>query len=127
MPSPNNPIMSQTQMMDATGTPYGPNNPMPISNGGVNALNISAGTVANTIVKPGAGIYYGIKITSLGLGAPTVFDNALGNLTGAQLDAIAASAALAFLSPIPEFGVKALAGITVSGGATMPGMTVYFL
>jgi len=127
MAAPQNPLMSQTQMMDATGVAYGPNNPMPASMQAATAVSIAAGNVGNTIVKPGSGVYLGAKITSVGLGAPSIFDNGAGALSGTQLDAIVGSAALAFLSPVPLQGVKCLNGITVSGGATMPGMTVYFL
>lgn len=93
---------------------------------GVNAQQITAGTVANTSIV-GAKQYYGLKIVSVGLGAPIVVDNP-GGITGTQIDAIVASAALAFFSPVPVPGIKVLSGgITISGGATMPGMVVYWL
>ncbi len=88
---------------------------------------IAAGNVPNTVIT-GARNYYGIKLSSGGVvGAPTVFDNNAGALAGTQLDSIATLAVLGFFSPLPVPGLAVLTGgITVSGGATMPGMLVYW-
>ncbi|SRR5713226_7382980 len=83
---------------------------------------IAAGTVANTVVKGAPGTYYGVLLSSVGVGTPGVFDNATTN-TGTPVGQLAASAPLGAY-PTISGGVPCVNGITVAGGATNPAMTV---
>lgn len=85
---------------------------------------IPAGHTANTVIKGSAGTYYGMLITSVGVGVPQVFDNATTN-SGDIIDTQAASASIG-LDHFFEDGIECSNGIVVSGGATMPAMTIYW-
>ena len=97
---------------------------MQVTEAPVLSAAIAAGATGPTVIKGSAGIYYGVLITSVGVGIPTIFDNASaasGKIVGMTI----ASAPLGFAN-CPIQGVMCANGITVLGGATMPGMTVYF-
>lgn len=98
-----------------------PVNMLPVA---VQATSIPANTVANTVIKNAAGTFYGILVTSVGAGTPQVFDNASTN-AGTIIGALVASAPI---GPVmgPTMGVKCNNGITVSGGATNPAMTIFW-
>lgn len=98
--------------------------PIFISSPQINATPIAAGTTQNTVIKSSPGTFYGVLVTSVGVGAPIVYDNnstAAGTIVGI----LGPSAALG-LSDNINLGIDCLKGIVVSGGATNPGMTVFW-
>jgi hypothetical protein len=92
---------------------------------GVNATPIAAGATTATVVNANPGIFYGILITSVAAGTPHIHDNATV-ASGTTVGQVAASAPLGISQFISQ-GVRCVNGITVSGGATNPGMTIYWM
>ncbi len=91
---------------------------------GVNATPIAAGAAGPTAIKASAGVFFGILVTSVGVGTPQVFDNASA-ASGTIVGALPASAVIGLANSLMA-GVKCMNGITVSGGATNPAMTIYW-
>ena len=101
-----------------------------MSNGGVGVLNlnagsatatpISAGTVANTVVKSSSGTLVSVIVTTLGTNAMLIYDNATTN-SGTIIGAVPASAAV---GSIFTFAMPAINGITVAGNAANPAVTI---
>jgi len=92
---------------------------------GATSAIIAAGAAGPTVIKGSAGIFYGALITSVGAGAPLGYDNASA-ASGNAISAVAASAAVGTRDTPPSVGVKCANGITFAGGATMPGMTIFY-
>jgi predicted secreted protein len=91
--------------------------------GGVSTVAITAGTVANTVVKATPGRLCRVLVTSVaGAAVTSIFDNATTN-SGTVLAAIPASAAI---GTVTSFEMPAAAGITVGGASTNPAMTISF-
>src|SRR6266550_1157968 len=89
---------------------------------GVKATPIAAGATGPTVIKASAGIFYGFLVTTVGAGAPGAYDNASA-ASGTVVGMLTASAPLGY-NVGPAQGVQCLNGITISGGATMPGLTI---
>ena len=87
-------------------------------------FSIAAGAAGPTVVKATAGTYYGMLVSSVGVGIPIVFDNSSA-ASGTPLDIRIASAPVGPYNAV-EGGVAATSGITVSGGATNPAMTIFY-
>ncbi len=95
-----------------------------VTQAGVNSTPIAAGALGPTVIKATPGTFYGILVTSVGAGTPQVFDHASA-ASGTIIGALVASAPI---GPVmgPTMGVKCSNGITVSGGATAPAMTIFW-
>src|SRR6266700_577886 len=89
------------------------------------ATAIAAGAAGPTVIKASAGFFYGILVTTVGAGTPQVFDNA-STTAGTIVGALSASVAVGDYNA-PSGGVGVSSGITVSGGATNPAMTIFWL
>lgn len=107
---------------DPNGDNNTQDNPLWVTSAGVNATAITAGTATATVIKDSPGLFYGFVVTSIGVGAPSVFDNA-STTSGTIVGQLPASAVLGPASG-PSEGVRCENGITVSGGLTNPGMTI---
>jgi hypothetical protein len=97
---------------------------IPVAQVAAASVAIAAGAAGPTVIKGSPGTYYGLLITSLGVGIPTIFDNASA-ASGKIIGMTIASAPLGPV-PAPMQGVSCANGITVLGGATMPAMTIFF-
>lgn len=114
-----NPVVT---LVDNNGVPISGANPMP-SGAGTTTATVAAGTAANTVVKASAGRLGRVLLTTAnGAAAVSIFDNATTN-TGTVLGFIAASAVA---GTVVDFGMPAANGITVSGAATNPAMTISY-
>jgi hypothetical protein len=98
------------------------NNPVPMIVGAAQTTPIAAGKSTDTVIKAAPGTFYGIIITSVGVGGPLIYDNA-STSSGTIVGSAIVSAPLGFISG-PYVGIQCVNGITVKGGATMPGMTI---
>lgn len=96
----------------------------------VNHTAIAAGKVANTVIKPDAGIYFGMLFWAAGGSVSfnvQVFDNATtnsGDIVGDE-SGTTASMILGTLQSLPV-GVNCDNGIVVQGSAGNPGMTIFW-
>ncbi len=90
---------------------------------GAQTFNIPAGTSTDTVIKPSAGIFYGMLVTTSAAGTPTVYDNASGH-TGTILSMAPASTIGSV--PTPAIGVQAVNGITLQGSASNPQVVIYW-
>ncbi len=85
---------------------------------------IAAGAAGPTVIKASAGTFFGILTQTSAAGTPAVFDNASTNAGTIVAQVIASSIGL---QDTISDGVQMVNGITVSGGATAPAMTIYWL
>jgi hypothetical protein len=92
---------------------------------GVHATAIAALKSTDTIIKASPGIFYGILITTVGAGVPTVFDN--GAAGSGKIVGIAPASAVLGLVDNPDEGIECLNGITVGGNVLNPGMTIFWV
>jgi len=91
---------------------------MPIA---ANTTQIPAGTADPIIIRNIRGVYYGLIVTSSAAGVPVVYDNATAS-SGKVVGEAPASTIGQSLGPAN--GITCNNGITVSGGSTMPSMTI---
>jgi hypothetical protein len=117
-------------VVDPNGNTIDQNNPMYVTlvgaaSGGATPVDIPAGKTTATVVAAVPGTLYGVTITTIGAGSPTVFDNASA-ASGLILAVLPASAPIGLSPEIPSVGATCVNGVTISGGATNPAMTVFF-
>jgi hypothetical protein len=98
------------------------NNPVPMILGAAQTTPIAAGKSTDTVIKASPGTFYGIIITTVGVGGPLVYDNA-STSSGTIVGSAIASAPLGFILG-PNIGIQCLNGITVKGGSLNPAMTL---
>lgn len=112
--------------VDPLGNTNNSNNPIWMNTSGVNSTAIAAGKTTDTVIKASTGVFYGVVITTVAVGTPTVFDNATAG-SGKIVGIVPASAALGINQSIPA-GITCNNGITVAGGATTnPAMLILWM
>lgn len=90
--------------------------------GGRASTAIAAGNAANTVIKGSPGRLARILVTATGTSEMDVFDNTTTN-SGTKIGVVPANAAV---GTIIDCQAPALNGITVGGGASNPGVTIFF-
>lgn len=90
---------------------------------GVKTTFIAAGTSADTVIKATPGVFWGIFASTVAAGAGLVYDNATTH-TGTPIGS--APTAIGFDQGIPSAGIQCVNGITVTGSATNPALTVFW-
>ncbi len=114
------PVASPVYQVDVNGNPITAS-----TSSGSSYATIAAGATGPTVIKATSGILFGVVATTSAAGAPLAYDNASA-ASGNVLAAIAANAAVGTGATLPGGGVKFTNGLTFAGGATMPGLTVFY-
>lgn len=96
--------------------------PLWTTTGGSGTSTIAAGTVGVTVVKNSAGRLVKIMVTAVGAAELDCYDNASA-AAGTKIGVIAASAAI---GTVATFDMPAANGITCSGSASNPAVTISY-
>ncbi len=115
---------------DPVGYPIDQTNPMYVTDvatalSGCNHIEIASGTTDDTIISDEVACLYGCCVLEVGAGAVLLFDSTSAT-SGVPFTVVPSSAPLGPLPGYPAIGITLVNGLVVKGGASNPGMSIYF-